>query len=105
MVDQPVDGGSGGHGVFEDAIPLAEDEVAGEHQAAAFVAFGQEGEEHFHLFGALLDVAEVVEDDDVVAIHLFQPGLEAQVAFGDEHLLDEVEGAAEVDGALPGRAN
>ncbi len=39
---QSIDCGGRGHSVFEDAIPLAEDEVAGDHQAASFVAFGEE---------------------------------------------------------------
>jgi hypothetical protein len=30
MMHQPVDGRGGGHRVFEDAVPLAEDEVAAE---------------------------------------------------------------------------
>ena len=40
MVNHPVDGGSGGHGVGEDVLPLGEDQVGGDAQGAAFVAFG-----------------------------------------------------------------
>ncbi len=31
MMDEPINGGSGGHGIFEDAVPLTEDEVARDH--------------------------------------------------------------------------
>jgi hypothetical protein len=32
---EAVDGGRSGHGVSEDAVPLTEDEIAGDHQALA----------------------------------------------------------------------
>ena len=68
MVDDAVDGGGGGHWVFEDLVPLAEDQVAGDDHGASLVALGHEREEDFDFFGALLHVAEVVEDNDVEGI-------------------------------------
>lgn len=47
-MDEPVDGGHGGHLVFEDLVPLREDQVRADHHAAPLVAFPEEGEEHFH---------------------------------------------------------
>ena len=35
----------------EDAVPLAEHEVAGDHERAAFVALGHEGEEDLGFVG------------------------------------------------------
>ena len=35
MVNHPVDGGSGGHGVGEDVLPLGEDQVGGDARLAA----------------------------------------------------------------------
>ena len=46
VMHHAVDGRSGGHGVGEDAFPLGEDQVRGYAQRPAFVAFGDEGEEH-----------------------------------------------------------
>ena len=46
-MDHPVDGRGGGHGVGEDMLPLGEDQVGGDAQGAALVAFGDEGEETF----------------------------------------------------------
>jgi len=45
MTHEAIDGRDGGHGVFEDLLPLGEGQVGGERDAAAFVAFGQEREE------------------------------------------------------------
>ena len=42
---EAVDGSHGGHLVFEDLVPLREDQVGADHDGAAFVAFGQEGED------------------------------------------------------------
>ncbi len=44
MVDQAVDGGGRGHGVLEDLFPFAERQVTCQHDAASFVAFGEQGE-------------------------------------------------------------
>ncbi len=41
---EAVDGGCGGHGVLEDLLPFAERQVARQHHATPFVAFGQQGE-------------------------------------------------------------
>jgi len=43
-VDQAVDRGGRGHGVFEDLLPFAEGQIACQHHAAPFVAFGEQGE-------------------------------------------------------------
>ena len=39
-MDESVDGGHGRHRVFEDLIPLGKHQIAGDHHAAPFVAFG-----------------------------------------------------------------
>jgi regulator of sigma D len=49
---------------------------------AALVALGQQREEHFHFLAALLDVADVVEDQHVEAVELLEFGFEPQVALG-----------------------
>ena len=72
---------------------------AGESQASALVALGDQCEEDFGFLGALLDVAEVVEDDEVEAIELPKGPRQREVALGGEQLLDELVGRREVDGA------
>ncbi len=90
MMHEPIDGG-GDHGILENTIPLTEDEIAGDHKAAAFVSFCKEGEEHFHLFGALLDIAKVVENEDVAAIQFSEQVFEGEVSFGDKHFSIRVD--------------
>ena len=84
VVDDAVDGGGGGHRVFEDLVPLAEDQVAGDDHGASLVALGHESEENFDLLSALLHVAEVVENDDIEGIEASQGAWESQVAFGGQ---------------------
>ena len=63
MMHPPVDGRGGGHRVFEDTVPLAEDEVAADQYTFALVAFSEEGKQHFHLIAVLLEITDVIEDD------------------------------------------
>jgi hypothetical protein len=49
-----------------DLVPFHEDGLAGDDDAAPLEAFREEREEHLHFVTALLDVADVVEDDDVL---------------------------------------
>jgi hypothetical protein len=68
MVDQAVDGRGSRHGIFEDSIPLSEGEIAGDEKGAALVAFRHECEENLDFLGALLDVSDVVEDQQLEGI-------------------------------------
>ena len=63
-----VDGGRSGHRILEDLLPAAEDHVAGHDDGAALVAFGDQGEQHVGLLGLLLQVAEIVEDQNLEVI-------------------------------------
>ena len=49
-MNQPVNCCRCDHRIFEYPAPLTENQITGNHQAAAFAAFGQKGEEHCHLF-------------------------------------------------------
>ena len=68
MVDEPVNGCRGRHRVLEDAIPFPEDEVARDEERAPLVTLGHEGEEDLDLVGALLDVPNVVEDQQLEGV-------------------------------------
>ena len=82
----------GGHGILENTDPIAEDQVAGDEDAFAFVPFGQEGEKHLHFIAALLDVADVVEDHCVIDVEGRQLAFEAKVSLGGQQPLDERKG-------------
>ena len=64
VVHDPVNRRGGGHGVGKDAFPLREDQVGRDAQRSALVAFGDEGEEDLGLFGALGQVAQVVQEQE-----------------------------------------
>ena len=99
VVDDAVDGSGRGHGVFEDLVPLRKDQVGSDDDAAAFVAFGQQGEEHFHFVAGLLDVADVVEDEHFEAIEAAEFVFEQQVAFGAQQVIHQAVGGGEEDTA------
>jgi hypothetical protein len=40
MMHHPINGGHSGHGIFEDAIPLAEDQIGRQDDGFAFIALG-----------------------------------------------------------------
>ena len=67
VVDEPVDHGGGDDVVAEDFAPAAEGLVAGDDQAGAFVAGGDELEEQVGGFGFEGDVADLVDDEQRVA--------------------------------------
>ncbi len=52
VMHDAIYGGGCGHRILEDAFPVAEGEVAGNQDAATFVAFGQQVEQDLHLFAA-----------------------------------------------------
>jgi|GEM_PF-2422616 len=89
---EAVDRGQCGHLVFENLIPLRKDEVGTDHDAAALIAFGQECEEHLHFLSVLLHIADIVENDDLVAVEFFEFRFQAQVTLGREQLPHELEG-------------
>ena len=70
VVDHPVDGRGRGHGVGEDVFPLGEDQVGRDAHGPAFVAFGDEREEHLGLLRALGQVSQVVQQQEVVVVEL-----------------------------------
>jgi hypothetical protein len=76
MMHHAIDGGGCRHGVFEDSIPLTENEVAGDGDAFALVAFREKCEEHFHLIATLLHVANVIEDDEVECVECCEVAFE-----------------------------
>ena len=88
-MDDAVNGGQGGHRIFEDALPFRKNQVCRDGHAAPFVAFGQQGKEHFHLISFVLDVPDIVEEDARVAVELGQSVRQAQVALGSQQLLHQ----------------
>ena len=87
VVYNPIYGSRRGHRVFEDLLPFAEYEVAGNNDGAAFVTLGQESEEHLDLLSALLGVSDVIKNKDFEVIQFAQFPGEIQVSFGGQQIL------------------
>ena len=66
-VGEAVDDGLGQPGVGEDLGPLAERQVGGDDQRAAFVALGEDLEDELGGAVGQREVAELVEDDELGA--------------------------------------
>jgi len=97
MVEQPVDRRRGGHEILEDALPLREGQVAGEQDAAAFTAVGQQGKQHLHLLAAVLDIADVVDDQTILLAQALQGTRQRQVTPSGEQLLHQQVAGSEQD--------
>jgi hypothetical protein len=76
LVDQPVDEGGGDHRVAEDLAPLLEAAVRDDDDRAALVAAGDEGEEQVGGLAFEREVADLVDDEQLVALEAAELGLE-----------------------------
>jgi hypothetical protein len=82
VVDEPVDHGGGSDLVAEDFAPGAEGLVAGDDQAGAFVAAGDEHEHQVGGVGVKGYVADLVDDEQGNALEANELVVEAAVALG-----------------------
>ena len=95
VVDEAVDHGCGDDVVGEGLAPAAEGQVRGDHDRAVFVAGGDELEEQVRGVLVERDVADLVDDDQLVAADLLQLGLEASGLVGVGEAGDPVAGGVE----------
>src|SRR5271155_6078584 len=95
VVDQAVDGRRGGHRLLEDALPFAKDQIAGDHHGAALIPLRDEREQHFGLLGALFDVADVVQNQQLGGIEPTQQARQRKITLGGEQFLHQLIGGPE----------
>ena len=86
-MDQSIDGGGSGHGIFEDGFPLRKWQVAGNQHTAALIAMRQQGKEHVHFLARVLHIADVIQDQPVLFTPAFQQPGQGQFALGQQQLL------------------
>jgi hypothetical protein len=79
-VHEPVDQGGGDHGVAEDLAPLLEAAVAGDDDRAALVAARDKGEEEVGGLPFEREVADFVDDEQLVALEPAQLLLELDLS-------------------------
>ena len=68
MVDESVDERRGDHRIAEDLAPLLEGAVRGDDDRASFVAAGDEREEEVGGLALEREVADLVDDQELVAL-------------------------------------
>lgn len=88
VVNEAIDGCGCSHRVLEDLFPLAEWQVARQHDTCTLVAISQKREEHFHLLATLLNVANIVDHQRVEATEALQHAAELEITLGDQKVLD-----------------
>jgi hypothetical protein len=76
VVDEPVDQGRGHHRVAQDLAPLLEGAVRGDDDRAALVAARDEREQQVGRLALERQVADLVDDEQVVALEAAQLALE-----------------------------
>ena len=64
-----------------------------------FIAMCEQREQHFHFFAALLDIADIVQNDNLELVEPAQLALQFIIAFGDQEATDELESRDEEDAA------
>ena len=75
MVDEAVYGGERHGGIRKHADPVAEGLICRDHQAAAFVSGSDQLEQHRGFGLIFADVAEVLEDEQMVFVQLLDGAL------------------------------
>ncbi len=81
--------------VAEDLAPAAEGQVGGDHDGGLLVAGGDELEEEVGGVGVEGDVADFVNDDELVAADPLELGLEPAALVGFGEARDPVQGGVD----------
>ena len=97
VVDESVDEGGGDHGVAEDLAPGLEAAVAGDDDRAAFVAARDQGEEQVRGLAFQREVADLVDDEQAVALESSEFGVERVAVLGLLEAVDPLLGGRERD--------
>jgi hypothetical protein len=97
VVHESVDQRGGDHRVAEDLAPGFEPAVAGDHDAAALVAARDQGEEQVRGLAFEREVADFVDDQQLVALDAFEFLVEGVALLGFFESADPLLGGGERD--------
>src|SRR6266566_2167290 len=89
VMDDAINGRHGGHRIFKNPIPFAEDQIGGNQHGFSFIAFCQEGKKHLHFIAIVLHIADVIQDDAAKLVELGEFLRQAQVSFGSQQSLHQ----------------
>ena len=97
VVHEPVDQRGGDHRVAEDLAPGLEPAVAGDDDAAAFVAAGDQREQQVRGLAFEREVADLVDDQQLVALQAPELLVEGVALLGFLEAADPLLGGRERD--------
>ena len=100
MVGQAIQHGGGHLGVAEDLRPIGEGEIGGDQQGGVFVELADQVEQQLAAGLAERQVAQLVDDDEIVAQQLLG---QAATATGRLLLLELVDEINEIEEASAAR--
>jgi hypothetical protein len=103
VVDEAVDERGGDHRVAEDLAPGLEAAVAGDDDRALFVASGDEREDQVRGLAFERQVADLVDDEQAVAVQAPQLGVQRVAVLGLLEAVDPLLCGRECD-AVAGQA-
>lgn len=89
VMHQAVDHRRRRHGVLEDCLPARKRQVARQQDAAPLVTLRQQCEQYLHLFPALLHIAQVVQDQNLVTRQTLEYAAQLQITLGQQQFLHQ----------------
>lgn len=69
---QPINGSHGHHVIGEDMVPLAAGLIGRDQKTFVFVAVSNQLKEHGGFSFRLFDIAKIIDDQEIVAVELFE---------------------------------
>ena len=100
---EPVDEGGGQVVVFEEGTPFGKAQVGGDEGGLFLVALVHEGEEESHLHRFDLDVANLIDEQDIKGEVFFEDPVCGMVGDGGVEFVDQVRQRARSGRGSPGR--
>lgn len=81
---------------LEDLAPIAEGQVAGNHQASAFVAVGEDLEQQLRSRPAERQVTQLIHDQQIELVELVQEAVQGVVLLGFFQAIHQSRGGEEL---------
>ena len=80
----------------KDFLPVREDQVPCDQDAAALISMSEQGEQHLHLVTAVLDITDIVNDERLELVESLEFLLQPELGLGAQEPLDEQRTGSEV---------
>ena len=97
MVNEPVNRRDRHHGITKNGMPLTKRLISRDHDAFALIAIGNEFKEDGGFGLRLLDIAKVINEQEVEAVELFEGRLKLEMELLLLQVLHQGGGTKELD--------